>query len=112
MRKLIPIILIIFIFCSCSYMQGVRDAGMKGLLIAKSELASLAEDYEMAYQNASPIAQLSWRDKVDPLFIQADEIIQEWEFALKYGNDTATQQEKYMEIKKLIIRFLVEIEKG
>ncbi|MFB5622877.1 MAG: hypothetical protein ACE5RH_02685 [Nitrosarchaeum sp.] len=111
MKKWIPVFLIIML-CSCAMLGLQQDPGMKGLLYAKSEIASLAEQYEVSYQNASLIAQLNWKDRIDPLFLQANDILQEWEYYLNLGKDTTSIKDKYITIRNVILKSLVEIEKG
>lgn len=105
-------ILFIFMIYSCASLGLSQDPGMKGLLYAKSEIASLAEQYEISYRNASPLAQLNWRNSIDPLFIQAQETIEEWEYYLKLDKDITLTKERYVLIRNAILKALVEIEKG
>jgi hypothetical protein len=85
---------------------------MKGLLYAKSEITSLAEQYETIYQGASLTAQLNWQNKIDPLFIQAEKILNQWDYYLKIGKDPNITIDEYIMIKNEIIKILFEIKEG
>lgn len=111
MKKILFFILSVMV-CSCAMLGLQQDPGMKGYLYAKSEIASLAEEYTVAYQNASPIAQLNWKGNIDPLFIEAEQVLNEWEYLLKLGSDTTTVKDHYVVIRNAILKALVEIKEG
>jgi len=100
--------LIIFgIFClGCAHFQ---DYGWKGYVAATDELASLAEQYEFSYQNASKAMQAKWKADIDPLFVQADNVLKEWKAMLELNINPENSQQTYFALRKLILKYLIEI---
>lgn len=108
-NKVFFIILFTSIFLGCATLQ---YNGMRGYLVAKNEIAAMAEDYEISYQNASDVAKEKWKKDIDPLFMEAEELFLEWEYLLNLNKDTNTMQKKYILIRKAILKYLVEIKEG
>lgn len=109
MSFVVSMLVITAIIISCATFT---DTGIRGYLAAKDEIANIAEQYEVVYQSASQVAKDKWKKEIDPLFLDIEKIMMEWEALLKLGQNTASTQQKYILIKKAILTYLVEIKKG
>lgn len=107
--KFVLTLFAILFIISCAYL---KDAGWKGYVAATDELATLAESYQSSYEMASPEAQIKWKRDIDPLFIEADKILNDWKFALQMGSDPTQVQKSFLAIRMLILKSLIEVEKG
>lgn len=124
--KLFFIVFIIFtcaigtisLFNGCKTIQSntnlkeIQDTGIRGLLAAKNEISALANQYDAIYQKASDKAKEKWEKEIDPYFLEADEIFNEWLILINTGQDTSNVYSKYVTIRKLLLTMIVEIEKG
>lgn len=106
------ILFILFIFIGCATTSNLTDTGIRGLLAAKNEVAAMAENYETIYQSASLTAQFNWKNEIDPLFLQVEDIFVEWQQLIDLGQDTTPTYKKYLMLRNLILTNLVEIKKG
>lgn len=124
--KLFLIVFVIFtcaigtisIFNGCKTMQSnqnlkeIQDTGIRGLLAAKNEIAALANQYDAIYQRSSDKAKEKWKKEIDPYFLEADEIFNEWLILINTGQDTSDVYSKYIMIRKILLTAIIEIEEG
>lgn len=124
--KLFFIVFIIFtcaigtisLFNGCKTIQSntnlkeIQDTGIRGLLAAKNEIAALANQYDAIYQKASDKAKEKWKKEIDPYFLEADEIFNEWLILINTGQDTSDVYSKYIMIRKILLTAIIEIEEG
>ena len=77
-------------------------------IIVETEISALAEQYELWYQAAPYETQQEWKEKIDPLFLKADELLDIYHDALKVGSDTNAVAVDIMKLKSDILMMLAK----
>lgn len=74
----------------------------------ESEFAALAEQYELWYQMADDDTKANWKKNVDPLFLEADLLLDVYHDALVAGTDPGDPLRQLNALKTKIMVLLAE----
>jgi hypothetical protein len=85
------------------------QSGWKAYNMAQDNLETLQKQYVEAFKAADPDVQSVWRERYPPLFVEANEALDVWEFALLVDDPTATAEVNYKTIKKKLLDALLEV---
>ena len=80
----------------------------RSYVIADKELTAIAEQYDTWYQIADDEQRAEWKERVDPLFIEADKIMDDWQLLLLAGENTDDIMLAMNRIKARIMAELVK----
>ena len=110
MRKAryVAIILAIFLIAGCSaFQKKVHEdpytASYYAYLQAIKYYTKAAEEYNLHYSMADPATQARWKDKIDPLFINAKLLLDQWHTALQTSTGYGDKYEQWDVIKKQLV---------
>jgi len=109
MKKLVVLMaigLLILIGCAGS------ETGWKAYNMAQDNLEELQQQYISAFKSADAATQEAWREKYPPLFIEANEALDLWEFALLVDDPTAELEFDYQTVKRKLLDALLEVTEG
>lgn len=102
-RFMVTFVLLSLIFVGCA-----STNTYKAYVIADKELTVLAEQYESWYQMADPEQQANWKADIDPLFIEMDKLLDDWQLLLLAGEET---DDIVLAINRIKSRILAELMK-
>jgi len=96
-------------FCFAFLFACAAQNQYKTNLSIESEFAALAEQYEVWYQMAPAETQAEWAKIMDPMFIEADGLMDEYHNLLVMDMDTTSVIVSLNRLKTRILMQLVEL---
>lgn len=99
---LLALLVIPFLWLGCA--QGPYKVN----LTVEQEFTALAEQYEIWYQSAPADVQAYWKETVDPLLIQADKLLDQYNLALKSGGEPGAILSQLNLLKTQILMYIAE----
>jgi hypothetical protein len=99
MLKKFSILILVALMFSCVGGGSMYDTSLE----METQIATLAEQYEMWYQAANETTQAELKANIDPLFERADRLLDDWQIALSIGSDTDTLEEQLKILKTQIM---------
>lgn len=108
MRKISILMFLLALTVACS---GTRQlTGYEAYAVASDEFTGLVSDYNRYYSLVDIETQVKWRDKFDPLFLEAHETFKGWRSVLDAGEDPVLQINAWNTIKTRLIMLMVEMQ--
>lgn len=104
--------LFLITFCIALLFGCAAQNQYKTNLGIESEFAALAEQYEVWYQMADVETQAAWAEVMDPMFIEADALMDEYHNLLVMDMDTSSIIAALNRLKTRIMMRLVELKTG
>ena len=80
----------------------------RAYLTVDQEFTTLLEQFEIWYQAATPEQQAEWRDTIDPLFIRADTLLDQYRMVLLAGE---SPEQMIAQLKIIKSQLLMELAK-
>jgi len=115
-RTIVPILLLVlFVFVSCSGMQlGAPDDSPKlkqekAYLAARKEFALTLKKYNDYYDRTDAATKAKWKEQIDPLFQKTDKALKAWKLAIDEGFDATSQEQFYLDMKGELFMLLVDV---
>jgi hypothetical protein len=103
MKHLMVVFMLLALVFGCASTDTYRS-----YVIADKELTAIAEQYDTWYQIADSEQQAQWRNDIDPLFIEMDKLMDDWQLLLLAGEDT---DDIVLAVNRIKSRILAELMK-
>lgn len=91
--------LLAFVSCAQTQVQNQYQA----YVTVDKEFTTLTEQYEVWYQAADAETKARWKEKIDPLILEADRLLDVYQTVLLAGGDPTNQIVALREIKTAIL---------
>jgi hypothetical protein len=88
------------------------QTGWKAYNLSQEGLNTIQNQYIAAFKSADVETQNKWREKYTPMFREANEVLDDWEFALLVGDPTAEIELNYTRVKRRLLDAILEVEGG
>jgi hypothetical protein len=99
MLKKFTLLILVAAFLGCAGGGSVYDASME----MEKQVALMAEQYDVWYQAANEVTKAKLRKEIDPLFMQAGRLLDDWQTALALGGEGEDFEEQLKILKSQII---------
>ena len=115
--RILIVLLMAFSLVACAGWQlGGPDDSValkqdKAHMVAVKEFALTLQDYNRHYAMADEATQAEWKAKYDPLFKEANTVLDDWEKALDNNWDPATMEQTWLSLKARLLALMLDVAK-